>query len=345
MDYETLRRRQPLASQGPVASRPEGLGGGELDEQDSYGNAWMQGQLAEGEEASPEAEQAAEEAGVGTDGPVYDLAALTTEAREALASGTDAERRVAQLLDEAEGSYGSLLSTEDGRTPGRIVVTTSDGNGGQPVLVIVPPGFSADQDTAVHTHYHGDHTTVGAEHSAEGRTQAILDAVQADPQTILVLPEDQAVEWNDDGEARFSATWSNVRDQPATTADALRAVGQDPDEIDHRVLSAHSGGGAAIRNLARRQREDGGTRLEADELLLHDCFYGGQGASVLDWLKELPEGDRPHVSYFRAGNAASQTEDYEEDLGDSYDSTRVRGSGSHNRSLTEHFGQPLRPPD
>lgn len=145
-----------------------------------------------------------------------------------------ATARIARLLDEANERYGSLLTAEEGRTPGRVVVTTSEGNGGQPVLVIVPPGFSADQETAVHTHDHGNNTNVAGEHHATGRTQAILGAVAANPQTILVMPEDAAMDWTDRGDdVLYSARWDNATDQPATTADALRAVDLPADQRPH----------------------------------------------------------------------------------------------------------------
>lgn len=336
MDYETLRPRETLtgASAGDVHQADEVSPFDEPNEQDTYGNAWMQCQI-EGSEQEPSGEEAVPERGPAAyEGPVYDLATVTDEQIEVLYQGSDEEQRTARTIEEARVTYGSLLEPgPDGQTPGRIVVTTSEGNGGQPVLVIVPPGYSADADTTVHTHYHGKDTTVGAEHSTVGRDQAILDAVRENPQTILVLPEDRGAPTSAEDDVSYSATWGNADDQVATTEDALRAVDLDPTSVDRSVVSAHSAGGAAIRNLARAGK------LQADELLLHDCFYGNQGERLLDWLKELPEEERPLVSYYLGTNdAATQTRGYPEALGPAY---KTEDGFGHNPSLTENFGSSL----
>jgi hypothetical protein len=161
-----------------------------------------------------------------------------------------------RTLEKAQAAFGDL--TSKGTPPGKVLVTTSAGNGGQPVVTVVPPGFDPKKPAKVQTHYHGDRTSV-AEKDGRG-TKAIKDIIGADPQQIFVLPEAK-------GNVNADKTdWSNAVNQKQTTADALSAAGVT--NVGERTVSAHSAGGRA---LAKALETPGG--VQADRVLLLDCLY------------------------------------------------------------------------
>jgi hypothetical protein len=162
-------------------------------------------------------------------------------------------------------------------------VTTSTGNGGQPVMVIRGPGFDPTQDARVHTHYHGDNATVADPLGSKAGTNArIRDVIAKDPQTVFVLPESAAAGEDVDSpqhDNHYSVHWENtVRDQAQTTDDALAGAGIT--KIGKQIVSFHSGGGKVVQKLM--ELDPSGARLRADRLELHDCFYGTKGH---DWKR------------------------------------------------------------
>ncbi len=135
-----------------------------------------------------------------------------------LTKAKELEKRMVTVIENAQKNYGDIIAKG-----GRIVATASDGNGGQPSLTIVPPGFNPAEPARVHTHYHGNSTTI-TDPIGDGGTPARLRYVQAmDPQTVFVLPEDAATR-----PGGFEATWMNVKSQADTTSDALKAAGVNP---------------------------------------------------------------------------------------------------------------------
>jgi hypothetical protein len=61
-------------------------------------------------------------------------------------------RLLGYTIENARDVFAETMST--GAPPGRVLVTTSDGNGRHPVVVVVPPGFDPSRPARVHTHYH-----------------------------------------------------------------------------------------------------------------------------------------------------------------------------------------------
>ena len=55
-----------------------------------------------------------------------------------------------------------------------VTVTTPAGNGGAPVLTLVPPGFDPSKPATVQTHFHGDHTSVAAPAPIRTRRPPVL---------------------------------------------------------------------------------------------------------------------------------------------------------------------------
>src|SRR6185295_16782611 len=66
--------------------------------------------------------------------------------------------------------------------------------------------------------------------------------------------------------------WSNVINITTTTDAASRAAGIDSLPNAQRIISAHSGGGAALGYAVMRHQSGAGMR--ADQVFLMDCCYG-----------------------------------------------------------------------
>jgi hypothetical protein len=193
----------------------------------------------------------------------------------------EAQRRLGITIEKAKIAYADLLNQ---KPPAKIYVTTSAGNGGQPVLVIVGPGFDRTKPAKhIHTHYHGDNATVADPAGSKAGTNArIADQLKREPQSVWVLPESTArpkdkVEWPQQPDTpthngKYFANWDHVQSQVQTTADALKAAGVDGTNAK-QVVSFHSRGGEALMNI---MRDKSGAGLKADRLELHDCLYGSQ---------------------------------------------------------------------
>lgn len=186
--------------------------------------------------------------------------------RDELAKLKQSSPALARTIEQAKSTYAEFLS----RTPpARISVSSPPGNGGAPVLTLVPPGFDPTRATSVQTHFHGDLTSVAAPNGSH--TGNIKEQLAKDPQRVWVLPEAQ-------GNVGSSGTnWNNVKDHAATVRDALASAGVSPTGNTTHVVSAHSAGGRALAAAMTS-----GT-LRADQLVLLDCLYEretGPGANT-----------------------------------------------------------------
>ena len=179
-----------------------------------------------------------------------------------------------RVVEQAKSTYAEFLS----RTPpARITATTSAGNGGSPVLTLVPPGFDASKPATVQTHFHGDLTSVAA--PAGSHTGNIKEQLAKDPQRVWVLPEAQG------NVGAQKTNWNNVQDEAGTVRDALGGAGVTPAAGTKYVVSAHSAGG---RGLAAAMTT--GT-LKAEQLVLLDCLYErdtgpGANTAILNAVKQ-----------------------------------------------------------
>jgi len=217
------------------------------------------------------------------------------------ASNDPRDKRLIATLDRAKAAYGDMVA--DGA---RIIVTTSEGNGGAPVVMVLPKGYDPTKQTEVHTHYHGVNQTVaeGDEHGAGLKTR-IRDTQAASKQAVFVLPE------SEDGHGK---SWNNVKSITQTTDDALRHCGVSEKKINdpcdanaaYRVVSAHSGGGEAIRRAIegdpKAPKDETGSRLRANELHLRDCLYGGTEKTIADWAGTTNGKNVNQVVYMHATN-------------------------------------------
>ena len=244
---------------------------------------------------------------------VYDVAKTDQKEIDKLkASRDDATRRLGHTIENAKASYGDLLAKG-----AKIVVTTTAGNGGQPVMTLMGPGFDASQPARVQTHYHGDNATVADPiGSKAGTNSRIRDVVAHDPQTVFVLPEAKnapaGVDSPENGDRNdYRASWKNVQDQARTTDDALQAAGIT--KLGKQIVSFHSGGGKVVQQLMALDAS--GARLRANSLELHDSLYGdkdhdwrkgpdpvGWEKAVADWGRKANGKAVERVIYFHGSN-------------------------------------------
>ena len=291
--------------------------------------------------------------------PVYDLGQLDdVDAVVADLKGGDAQKaRLAATIANTKRSYQEIIDQG-----GRVVVTTSEGNGGEPVVTIVPPGYDPEKASEVHTHYHGYSGTVGDGPTEKSkRFQNIMESLQNDPQTVFVLPESEDIVPEDrtlqPGEAflgkkegggtsrRFKTRkigWGNAENQEDTTADALAAAGITPTEDSTYTVSAHSAGGQALRNVIANNPDAANKGVRADRLELYDCLYG-KNAEYISKLSD--NADLDTVNYYRGTNSRTKQKTLERGFADfeagggSYAS---HGGYSHNGALAENFPTPAR---
>src|SRR5262245_28182962 len=91
-------------------------------------------------------------------------------------SKDESTRRLGHTIEHAKAAYDDLPAKG-----AKIVVITSAGNGGQPVLVLTGKGFKADQPVHVHTHYHGNNATVAdPQGSKAGQNARMRDVLAKD---------------------------------------------------------------------------------------------------------------------------------------------------------------------
>ncbi|MBI4819833.1 MAG: hypothetical protein HY791_26405 [Deltaproteobacteria bacterium] len=224
------------------------------------------------------------------DKPSSDITNTTDERLAQLqASRRAGDRRLGATIVNARSAYKDLIAAG-----GRVSAIQSLGNGNQPVLVVMAPGFDASKPAIVHTHYHGWNSTVAEPLGHGAGTGARIRELQAsNPQIIFVLPECANAPPN---RGAYQTNWGNVSSQARTTSDALASVGVT--SVAKFVVSAHSGGGAAIAR-AIAAHEDG-SGLRADSLELLDSLYGSESA-VASWAG-THGGSLATVSYFRGTN-------------------------------------------
>lgn len=235
----------------------------------------------------------------------FDVTAVSPSQITAMKASTDpAQRSLGFTIENARLNFSDTISQG-----GRVVASLSADNGGRPVLTIVPPGFDASKPARVHTHYHGFNATVAdpVGHSS-GTTARIEEVQKADPQTVFVLPECQdapAVPSRLDGKINYATDWKNVKSPSGTATDALAAAGLSGVTISQRVISAHSGGGAAL--AAAMAAHPDGSGLACDRLELLDCFYGSE-AQVAQWAKTPAGKACADVTYYHGTNTHSDAQ-------------------------------------
>jgi hypothetical protein len=260
----------------------------------------------------------------------YDVAQVDDAQIASLRASHDAkDQRMAQTLKCAKRRYADLISSG-----GQVVVHASEGNGGQPVVTLVPAGFDPSKPVRVHTHYHGWSTTVaGPGAMGDQRTQRIGKVQARDPQTIVVLPEcaSAPVNYSWNAPPEYKTDWSNVKNQAQTVDDSLRAAGIDS-PIEQEVVSAHSGGGRALVNAI--QGSPDGSGLRATRLELMDCLYLDTDKVIRKWGSGAGATENgqalQNIVYYQGTNEPQKYAGMDHDFAGRYEMRRV---GDHNRTV------------
>ena len=233
--------------------------------------------------------------------PSYDVGHSTPAQISELKKSSDPKMRLlGTTIEHAKSAYADTLANG-----GRITATASAGNGGNPVLTIVPPGFDATKPATVQTHYHGFYTTAAEPKGSQSQQTERIQALQkANPQTVVVLPECANAPANDSRSEvnNLHSNWSGVSSEAQTTQDGLKAAGIA--NADRFVVSAHSAGGEALRNAIAKHSD--GSGLRADRLELLDCLYGSE-SSIAGWAKTQNGTQCQSVFYGHATNNHSDS--------------------------------------
>lgn len=281
------------------------------------------------------------------------------------------DKKQTQLADTIANSKAAYTDFVNANPGVKVVVTTSEGNGGKPVLVV--KGAQADTDAHVHTHYHGDNATVGDPlGSKAGQNARIRDTLLKDPHAVFVLPE--AANSSDYGpkpdspsnDKKYGVSWNNVKSQVKTTNDALDAAGVKR-PAKESVVSFHSGGGMALVNLVNNNKDKGASTLQADRLELYDCVYhfGEKDGKILpayhfesrlrDWSQTTSGQAVKQVIFYRGSNNVSRAAVMEESVGTgkfkmidmANEPALPKNPGfnpdPHYRTVGEFMGKPPRP--
>jgi hypothetical protein len=250
----------------------------------------------------------------------YDISKVTPEQIKELRDKK--QDRLANTIENAQIAYDDFVKANPGV---KVVVTTSEGNGDQPVLVV--KGAKADKDAHVHTHYHGDNATVADPlGSKAGQNARIRDSLMKDPHAVFVLPEAANSTKKTDSTSNnnsYSVNWSNVKSQVKTTNDALDAAGvqRPPKET---VVSFHSGGGMALVNLVNNNKDKGNAALQADRIELYDSVYhfGKENHPAYHFEQRLREWSQTdsgravqQVIFYRGSNDVSRAAVMEKAVG------------------------------
>jgi hypothetical protein len=180
----------------------------------------------------------------------------------------------------------------------KVLMTTSKGSGGMPVLLIVPPKFDATKDAKLHVHFHGDYATISdvAGVALGGLAGPIKDLQDQDTQRVMVLPECNNPSFATPGgeTPHYSAEWSNLSNLVLIQDDALKAVGAASVAGDGYIVSGHSGGGHGISvTMASDLKSSSARTFRCNQLRLLDCLhYNKSDTSIEDtlvrWARKHP---------------------------------------------------------
>lgn len=312
--HENADKKSDVPAQKPLLGAPVQFAGAYADK-NGVGSAGQK--TAAPKIAAVDTKQAG---GAGKPPQSFDIATVTPKQIQELRDKKQVQ--LANTIANAQAAYADFVKANPGV---KVIVTTSDGNGGHPILVA--KGAAADTDAHVHTHYHGDNATVGDPlGSKAGQNARIRDTLLKDPHAVFVLPEAANSTPKPDSPSNdnaYSVNWSEVKNQVKTTNDALDAAGVKR-PAKESVVSFHSGGGMALVTLVNAGKDKGGSTLQADRLELYDCVYhfGKDNlpqyhfeARLRDWSQTEGGKAVKQVIFYRGSNDVSRASVIEQSVG------------------------------
>jgi hypothetical protein len=167
---------------------------------------------------------------------------------------------------------------------GRVSVRDLPGNGGRPVAVHLPEGFDPARPVRVLTYFHGHGGDIGPAFAGSGVFARLRWLGAEEAGTVVIAVEAAAkpfTYWMTPPREGFAAL------QRQAVGEAARLAGQSL-TIASRVVSAHSGGGLALRNAVVSGQ------FAADALEFLDCNYGDWGMVIARWAAAQPH--RPRIA-------------------------------------------------
>lgn len=200
----------------------------------------------------------------------------------ALATGGGGARSAEAARQEAAWARAAM--------PGRFSVTDLPANGWRPVAVWLPAGFDAALPARALVYFHGHGGNVGEALAQNGVLARLCDLGARHPQTVFICPQAAAAPfsyWMRPGSGESLARLE--REALAEAARLAGAAGPAAIDVEARIVSAHSGGGLALRNAVLAGE------MRADFVELLDAAYGDWAQTIAAWAALQPAAARPLI--------------------------------------------------
>jgi hypothetical protein len=207
------------------------------------------------------------------------LAALTTGGTSGGSTGTPGQSAESAREEAAWRQFGM---------PGSYSVRDGASNSGRPVAVYLPAGFDPAYSARVLIYFHGHGGNVGTAFAQNGVLARLRDLGERHPQTVFICPQAAAAPFSYWMNAASGESFAGLERESLAEAKRLAGGGTDID-VEDRIVSAHSGGGLALRNAVTSGQ------FEADEIEFLDCTYGDWGEVVVRWALSLPAASQPTI--------------------------------------------------
>ncbi|MBL8956708.1 MAG: hypothetical protein JNK82_38395 [Myxococcaceae bacterium] len=214
----------------------------------------------------------------GSGGPVELTSGKTVSKAELEALRKAGKVDLAETLEGVQKNYKKLLDAG-----AKIVVTTSAGNNGRPIVTVVPPALANNKDPKVKydvvVHYHGMHGSVPNPNGSSPTRTQIEASFKRSPPTVYVLPTAKIVPaWKG---TTTAPEWSaSVRDTRKTADDGVAGVVGTRRQT---TVSAHSLGREALTAAIAHKG------LKADRVDVQDGFSGAGDIKALHtWSQANP---------------------------------------------------------
>lgn len=173
------------------------------------------------------------------------------------------------------------------RAPMRGLFSVRDlaANGGRPVAIHVSEGHDPALPFRAVLYFHGHGGNVGEHFLSSGVLSRLKWLSTVDANTIFVCPEAGAKPFH----YWMKGPESFRRLEEVALGEAARLIGTTI-TIDRRIVSAHSGGGLALRNAVVSGQ------FAAHRIEFLDCNYGDWGMVIANWAAAQPAGQRPPIT-------------------------------------------------
>ncbi|MBF0546566.1 MAG: hypothetical protein HQM08_19120 [Candidatus Riflebacteria bacterium] len=170
---------------------------------------------------------------------------------------------------------------------GKLTVADFPGNGNRPAAIYLPPTLDPSKPVKLVIFFHGHYWNIGDQFQKLNVLARLKDLETKNPNTVFVTPQADKPPfsyWMKPPEESFAAFSSQAMKE------AARLAGVSSLEISQRIVSAHSGGGLALRTAVQTNQ------FVADKIELLDANYNDWGMVLTKWSKSFPQGKRPPIT-------------------------------------------------